>query len=112
MAVASLRLEVSAGNIANTSSGGASDGTPGSYVQKQVIQIAVTNGGTSATVTSLPAAYSPSYDAQGNAGGTSVNVNLAYELVQQIMARFGFAANAQVVKSDARAMAAFLDIIA
>ena len=38
------------------------------------------------------------------------NVDLADEIVQQLMARISFAANAQVMKTDARTMAALLDI--
>ena len=65
------------------------------------------------TITALPAAYSPSfYVGAAGAAGTSVNVNLAYEIVQQIMSRFGFSANSQAMKADARAVAAFLDITA
>ena len=112
LAAATLRLEVSASTITNASSNGGGDGAPRSYVPKKVIQKAEAGGGTTATVASLPAGYSPRYDAGGSNGGTSANVNIAYELEQQIMARFGFAANAQVLKADARAGAAFLDITA
>ena len=88
LAAATLRLEVSASTITNASSNGGGDGAPRSYVPKKVIQKAEAGGGTSA------------------------NVNIAYELEQQIMARFGFAVNVQVLKADARAVAAFLDITA
>jgi flagellar basal-body rod protein FlgC len=46
----------------------------------------------------------------GNAANP--NVDLADEIVQQIMARVSFAANAQLVKTDAQMTAAFLDIMA
>ena len=73
MAVATMRLQVSANKVANMASPGP---LPGS-----------TNG----------AVASP-------------DVDLASEIVQQIMARVSFAANAQVMKTDAQMTAALFDI--
>ena len=44
------------------------------------------------------------------ANAASSDVDLAGEVVQQIMARVSFAANAQVMKTDARMTAALFDI--
>ncbi len=44
------------------------------------------------------------------ANAASSDVDLADEIVQQIMARVSFAANAQVMKTDARMTAALFDI--
>jgi flagellar basal-body rod protein FlgC len=42
----------------------------------------------------------------------SPNVNLANELIQQLLARYTFAANAQVVRADMQLSAALFDITA
>jgi flagellar basal-body rod protein FlgC len=42
----------------------------------------------------------------------SPNVDLTNEIVQQIVARYSFAANAQVVRADAQMMASLLNITA
>jgi len=44
------------------------------------------------------------------ANAANPNVDLADEIVQQLMARVSFAANAQVMKTDARMTAALFDI--
>ena len=44
------------------------------------------------------------------ANAANPNVDLADEIVQQLMARVSFAANAQVMKTDARMTAALLNI--
>jgi flagellar basal-body rod protein FlgC len=44
------------------------------------------------------------------ANAASPDVDLAGEIVQQIMARVSFAANAQVMKTDAQMTAALFDI--
>ena len=46
------------------------------------------------------------------ANAASSDVDLAGEVVQQIMARVSFTANAQVMKTDARMTAALFDITA
>jgi len=112
---APLRLQNTAAQIGNAGSNGTGSSGPNlqKNPQRAAIKIATAKARTPITLTSLPAAYSPSFDAgAAGAGGTSVNVNLAYEIVQQIMERFGFAANSQAMKADARAVAAFLDITA
>jgi flagellar basal-body rod protein FlgC len=46
------------------------------------------------------------------ANAANPNVDLADEIVQQLMARVSFAANAQVIRADAKMTAALLDITA
>jgi flagellar basal-body rod protein FlgC len=72
-------------------------------------------GGTSATVANvLPptvATYDPTAPyADGRGMVTSPNVDLANELVQALVARFSYAANAQVIRVDAQMSAALFNI--
>jgi flagellar basal-body rod protein FlgC len=46
------------------------------------------------------------------ANAANPNVDLASEIVQQLMARVSFAANAQVMRADSKMMASLLDITA
>ena len=46
------------------------------------------------------------------ANAADPNVDLADEIVQQLMARVSFAANAQVIRADSKMMASLLDITA
>ena len=46
----------------------------------------------------------------GKVAAASSDVDLTDEIVQQIVARISFAANAQVLKADAKMTAALLDI--
>jgi flagellar basal-body rod protein FlgC len=123
MAVASLRLQVSANNVANALSAGPLPGStnsvsyPAAYVPQRVDQFDSAGGGTDATVSVVSPSYLPVYDptapyADGNGTVASPNVDLAGEIVQQILARYSFAANAQVVRSDAQMTASLLNITA
>ena len=47
-----------------------------------------------------------------NTSSSSPDVDLASEIVQQMMARVSFAANAQVIRADSKMMASLLDITA
>jgi flagellar basal-body rod protein FlgC len=120
---ATLRLQVSASNVANawsdgplpTSSNAAS--FPNAYVPLRVVQTSMARGGTSATVGTVSPSYVPVSDptapyADGNGIVASPNVDLTNEIVQQIVARYSFAANAQVVRADAQMMASLLNITA
>jgi flagellar basal-body rod protein FlgC len=121
MAAATLRLQVSANNVANAISSGPLPGSaaassfPGPYRAERVDQVDVAGGGTTATVdTASPGTVSifdpsaPYADSHGMVA--SPNVDLASEIVQQMMARISFAANAQVAKTDAKMTAALFDI--
>lgn len=122
MAVASLRLQVSANNVANALSSGPlpgsanSAGYPTAYIPGRVDQIDSAGGGTSANVGAVSPSYVPAYDptapyADGTGMVASPNVDLAGEIVQQILARYTFAANAQVVRSDAQMTASLINIV-
>jgi flagellar basal-body rod protein FlgC len=101
MNAASLRLRVAASNIANARSSG--------YVPQKVVQVD-TGHGTAASV--RPAADGTSaYDSVGLSGdrvsfGADPYLRLTNEIVQVLVARFDLAANAQVVRADARTAAA------
>jgi flagellar basal-body rod protein FlgC len=121
MNAASLRLQVAASNIANASSNGPLPGTanpenfPSAYSTLQVNQVDNFGGGTSASATSVSpptvAAYDPSApyaDARGMVA--SPNVDIANELVQVLIARFSYAANAQIIRADAQMSGALFNI--
>jgi flagellar basal-body rod protein FlgC len=83
----------------------------------RVDQIDAAGGGTSATVTAVSPATLPAYAPTapyGDANGmvASPNVELANELIQQLLAHYTFAANAQVVRADTQFSAAPFDITA
>jgi len=121
LAAASLRLQVSADNVANASSTGplpdaanAADFPP-AYVPQRVDQVDVAGGGTAATVTSVSPSYVTQYDptapfADKNGQVAAPNVDLANEAVQQIVARYAFAANAKVIQTASEMMKTLLDI--
>jgi flagellar basal-body rod protein FlgC len=74
-------------------------------------------GGTSATVTTTAPATVSSYEptapfADDNGMVAGPNVDLANELVQLLVARYTFAANAQVIRADAQMSASLLNITA
>lgn len=123
MSVASLRLQVSANNVANAASSGplagASAGAsfPLPYAAERVIQVARADGGTSATVGTASPATVPFFDptapfADSHGMVASPNVDLANEIVQQLTARLSFTANAALVRADAKMTATLLDITA
>jgi flagellar basal-body rod protein FlgC len=121
--VASLRLQVAASNIASSLSIGPppdaanAENFPAAYSALRVNQTAVVGGGTSATVSTATPATVSSYEPTTPSGGDNgmvagPNVDLANELVQLLVARYTFAANAQVIRSDAQMSASLLNITA
>ena len=121
--VASLRLQVAASNIANASSDGPPPGTPNpqnfppAYSALWVNQVDNVSGGTSATAVNVSPPTVTSYDpsapyADGHGMVASPNVDLANELVQVLLARFSYAANAQVIRADAQMSGALFDMTA
>lgn len=123
LSVASLRLQVAASNIANASLDGPLPGTPNpenfpsAYSALRVNQVDNLAGGTSATVTNVSPSTVATYDpiapyADGRGMVASPNVDLANELVQVLIARFSYAANAQVIRADAQMSAALFDLTA
>jgi flagellar basal-body rod protein FlgC len=122
MAAASLRLDVSAGNVANMSATGPmpdanasnTTGFPAAYVPLRIDQVDVA-GGTAARMTTVSPSYVPRYDpsapyADKNGMVAAPNVDLANEVVQQITALYTFAANAEVMQAESQMMKALLDI--
>ena len=123
LSVASLRLQVAASNIANASSDGPLPGTPNlenfppAYSAPRVNQVDNFGGGTSATAANVLPPTVETYDptapyADGRGMVASPNVDLANELVQVLVARFSYAANAQVIRVDAQMSTALFDITA
>ena len=121
--VATLRLQVAASNIADSLSDGPlqdaanANNFPAAYTPLRVTQTAVVGGGTSATISTVSPATVPAFDptaafADSNGMVASPNVDLANEIVQALLARYNFAANAQVLRTDAQMSAALLNITA
>jgi len=123
MQAAATRLQVSASNVANARSSGAlpdaqgnypSD-APRAYTPLRVDQVDLSGGGTQAIVTSVEPSYVPSYDPgapYANADGqvAAPNVDLTEEAIQQLVARYTFAANARVVTAYDQMVKSLFDI--
>jgi flagellar basal-body rod protein FlgC len=121
MQAASLRLDVSASNVANMSSNGplpdASNAAafPPAYAPQRVDQVDVAGSGTAARVTTVSPSYVPAYDpsapyADKNGMVAAPKVDLTNEVVQQITALYEFAANARVMQTASQMMKTLLDI--
>ena len=96
MNVATLRLQASAYNIANS----ASD----DFVPQQVVQVDAAPGTAGALQSILP----PLMQTDPWTFATNPYARLTTEMVQQLVARFDLTANAQVFRADARMQAALL----
>jgi flagellar basal-body rod protein FlgC len=109
---ASRRLEVSASNVANSRTTGAlpnSDGSlpagaPKAYDALELVQTDTASGGTQTTIATASPATTPSYDPSApfaNDKGlvAAPNVDLAREMISQLVAKYSFAANARVLKA-------------
>jgi flagellar basal-body rod protein FlgC len=123
LAAASLRLQVSASNVANMLDTGPLPGTSNTskfsaaYVPLRVDQVATAGGGTAATTAPVSPSYLPQYDpgapfADQNGLVAAPNVDLANEAVQQIIARYEFTANTKVMQVNAQMMQSLLNITA
>ena len=138
LSAASLRLDVTASNIANalttgplpaTSGSGASNGASSSnsgsnfsaYVPLQVNQVDQTNGstpgGTAAVVSTVSPSFLPQFDPTSpfaNQDGlvAAPNVDLASQFIQLLTAKYDFAANAKVVQAYDNTQKSLLDITA
>lgn len=123
MQAATRRLEVSAVNVANVRSDGALPDAQGNYAADapraysplRVDQVDLATGGTRAVVSEV----SPSYVATHNPSApyanqdglvAAPNVDLADEVVQQLMASYAYAANARVVTSYNQMVKSLFDI--
>ena len=138
LSAASLRLDVTASNIANAlttgplppaNGSGNTGGTDNSnnasnvsaYVPLQVNQIDQTNGstpaGTAAVVSAVTPAFVPQFDPGSpfaNQDGlvAAPNVDLASQFVQLLTAKYSFAANAKVIQAYDNTQKSLLDITA
>jgi flagellar basal-body rod protein FlgC len=125
MQAAATRLEVSARNVANAQSAGAlpdaqgkySADAPRAYTPQRVDQVDLSGGGTQAVVSNVTRSYVPPYDPGApytNADGqvAAPNVDLTEEAIQQLVARYTFAANTRVVTAYDQMVKALLDISA
>jgi flagellar basal-body rod protein FlgC len=122
---ASLRLQVSASNVANAQSTGALPnangtvpaGSPQAYAPLEVVQSASVGGGVQTSVTTVTPSTTALFDPQAsfaNQDGlvAAPNVDLASEFVGQLLASYSYAANAIVLKADDRMTQLLLDITA
>ncbi|MGA7070121.1 flagellar basal body rod protein FlgC [Bradyrhizobium sp.] len=122
---ASLRLQVSASNVANAQSTGALPnangtvpaGAPQAYAPLEVVQSASVGGGVQTSVTTVTPSTTAVFDPQAsfaNQDGlvAAPNVDLAQEFVGQLLASYSYAANAIVLKTDDRMTQSLLDITA
>jgi flagellar basal-body rod protein FlgC len=123
MQAATRRLEVSASNVANARSNGALPDAQGNYAADaprpytplRVEQIDVSGGGTRAVVREVSPSYTATYDPQApyaNEDGlvAAPNIDLAEEMIQQLIATYTYAANARVVTSYNQMVKSLLDI--
>jgi flagellar basal-body rod protein FlgC len=123
MNAATRRLDVSASNVANVMTTGAlpnADGTvpagaPQAYDPLEVVQTASAGGGVQTSVTTATPSTIATSDPQApfaNQDGlvAAPNVDLAQELVGQMLASYSFAANATVMKADNRMTETLLDV--
>ncbi|MDH6262040.1 flagellar basal body rod C-terminal domain-containing protein [Bradyrhizobium sp. BR13661] len=137
LSAASLRANVAASNIANVRTTGplpASDGSststsagssntnsidPAAYVPLRVDQLdqssGSTQGGTSATVSTVSPSYTAQYDPSAsfaNQDGmvATPNVDLADQFVQLATAKYSYIANAKVIQAYSETEKTLLDI--
>jgi flagellar basal-body rod protein FlgC len=123
MTTAGLRLDVSASNIANMFATGplpdASESVttefPAAYIPLRVNQVDFA-GGTAGTATNVSPSYVPMYDPNAPYADESglvaaPNVDLANEVVQQMIARYTFAANAAVMRVGSQMTTTLLNIM-
>src|SRR4051812_35103768 len=119
MTAAQKRLEVSASNVANVSTTGplnaAPDDVRAAYAALRADQIETAGGGTAVTVRRA----SPATTTVSDPGSSFANaeglvaapaVDLANEAVQQLVARYSFAANAAVIRAEDKMMKSLFDL--
>ena len=120
---ASLRLQVAASNIANSLSAGPLAGAanpenfPAAYTPLRVNQTDIVGGGTSATVSAVSPPTVSTFDptapfADSDGFVAMPNVDFAAQMIQLLIARYSYAANAQVIRADSQMSAALLNITA
>ena len=124
MNAATRRLDVSASNVANAGTTGAlpidgsvPSGAPQAYVPLQVVQTESAAGGTQTSVTAVTPSTVTTSDPSApfaNQDGlvAAPNVDLAQEMVSQLVAKYSFAANAKVMAADDRMTKTLIDTMA
>lgn len=125
MNAAARRLNVSASNVANVRTSGAlpeADGTvpagaPEAYEPLQIVQSDTAGGGTQTTITPVKPATVTTFDPEAsfaNQDGlvATPNVDLSTELANQLVAKYSFAANAEVMKADDKMTQTLIDTVA
>jgi flagellar basal-body rod protein FlgC len=123
LAAASQRLDVSADNVANAESDGplpsasaeAQTQYPAAYAAQEVNQVAMPVSGTRAVVSDMQPGTATAYDptapyADKNDQVAAPNVDISNEVVQQAIASYEFAANADVMKTYQKMTQSLLDI--
>jgi flagellar basal-body rod protein FlgC len=123
MNAAARRLEVSAVNVANVSTTGAlpnadgttPSGTPKAFAPLELVQTELAGGGTQTSITTAKSATTAISDPQApfaNQDGlvAAPNVDLATEMISQLVAKYSFAANATVLKADDQMAKTLIDI--
>jgi flagellar basal-body rod protein FlgC len=123
MTAAARRLEVSAANVANIGTSGAlpnADGTlpagaPKAYAPLELVQTDVAGGGTQTSITTVKPSTVATSDPQApfaNRDGlvATPNIDLAKEMISQLVAKYSFAANARVLKAGDEMTKTVLDI--
>jgi flagellar basal-body rod protein FlgC len=124
MNAAARRLDVSASNVANVRTTGAlpvdgtvPSGAPQAYTPLQVVQTESATGGTQTSVTAVTpstvATADPSAPFANQDGLVAApNVDLAQEIISQLVAKYSFAANAKVMAADDRMTKTLIDTMA
>ena len=123
MAAAVMRLDIAASNIANSLSAGPlpdaanPEKFPAAYTPLRVDQVDLASGGTTAIVNRVSPESVPAFDpgapyADASGQVAMPNVDLGNEIVQTMIARLTYAANAQVVRADAQMTAVLFSIVA
>ena len=95
MAAAQKRLEVSARNVANVSSTPSDEEAAAAFAALRMDQVETRGGGTAPVVSLAP---------------PGTQVDLAGEAIQQMIARYTFAANAKMAKAAGEMQKSLLDI--
>ena len=90
-------------------------GAPQAYAPLELVQTASAGGGTQTAVTTVTPATTAVYDPQApfaNQNGlvAAPNVDLAQEMISQLIASYSFTANATVMRADDRMTRTLLDI--
>jgi flagellar basal-body rod protein FlgC len=123
MQAASVRLDAAASNVANMRTTGAlpsANGTstgPAPYSALRVDTVEISGGGTAANVSTASPPYTASYDptasfADGNGMVAAPNVDIVNETMQQLTAKYQFAASAAVMRAASDMNKTILDTTA